>query len=130
MLNSTEQTTLNLTLLMMLCPITLKQLNSLTKIETFSWVCSLEVTHRYAVTEVLGLIPSSEDFYVLFFVSWCFNFTLFDPKSNYLSGSVADPFAMCFFLIRYTHHTATIVTSCEKIKNKHSICIRLYRSIM
>ena len=42
----------------MLCYV-MKQLNSLTTIDVFSWLVILEVTHRIAVPEVLVSIPRS-----------------------------------------------------------------------
>jgi len=53
--------------LFMFLPITLKQLNILTAIDTYTCICGLE--HQTAERENPGLIPGSvKDFYVCYFV--------------------------------------------------------------
>ena len=58
--------------------ITLKQLNNLTAIDTFSCRGGLEVTHQTAVGEVTGSISNSgKDCYrFCYFCCWCFYFCL------------------------------------------------------
>jgi len=55
--------------LFMIRPITLKQLNSLTSIDTFCWLGGIKVTLQTAEQEVLGSIPcSGTTIYVCFLV--------------------------------------------------------------
>jgi len=77
----------NVAFLFMFWPIMLKQLNSLTSLDVFNWLCGQEVTLQTAVWEVPGSITGSgKDFYVCFFVLLllCFYFfvqnTLFIMK--------------------------------------------------
>jgi len=55
-------------------PITLKQLNSLTSIDTLSCLGGLEVTHRAAVWEVPGSISDSGKDYLVLLLFWFYFF--------------------------------------------------------
>jgi len=77
-------------------PIASKQLNSLTTINTLSWLGGAEVTHPLWVWEVQGSIPGSgKGFYVLFFVL----FSFFGQKIHNLSQN----FAMLIYLVYLTY---------------------------
>jgi len=72
--------------LFMFWPIALKQFNSLTTINAFTWLGGPEVTHPTGVWEVPGSIPESgKDFgvwcLIFMFCYWCFFFhnTLYVP---------------------------------------------------
>jgi len=61
-------------------PIASKQLNSLTTIDTDSWLGGAVVTHPLWVQEVPGLIPGSgKGFYVWFFLFCCWCVFTFCP---------------------------------------------------
>ena len=69
--------------------IVLKQLNSLTTINTLSWLAGAEVTHPLWVRELPGSIPGSgKGFYFLFFCYFC-GFFLFFVQKHYLSQKFA-----------------------------------------
>ena len=62
-------------------PIASKQLNSLSTIDTFSWLGGAAVTHPLWVQELPGSIPGSgKGFYVWFFVLLLLCFLLFVQK--------------------------------------------------
>jgi len=62
-------------------PIASKQLNSLTTIDTLSWLGGAVVTHPLWVQDVSGSIPGSgKGFYVCFFVLLLLCFYFFVPK--------------------------------------------------
>ena len=85
-----------MTLLNKFRPITLKRLNSLTTIDTFSCLCSPKVTHQTAVREVLGSIPGSgKDF--------CLISVLLLSQTHYLSRKFAISFAMFIRLVNLTY---------------------------
>ena len=58
------------------------QLNSLTTMNTISWLGGPEVTHPTGVREVLGSIPGSGNIFIFAFLFCCFVvvFLLFCPK--------------------------------------------------
>jgi len=96
-------------------PISSKQLNSLTTIETLSWLAGAVVTHPLSVQEFAGSISGSgKGFYVWFFVLLllCFYFL-----SNY-TLFVAN-FCNSFFnvnLFSILKHIARFVTDYKGIK--------------
>jgi len=75
--------TANLALLMFL-PITLKQLNSFTSIDTLCCLRGLEFTHQTPVPEVPGSIPGADKDFLLAFLFCCCVLTLWS-KLYYLS---------------------------------------------
>ena len=82
-------------------PIASKQLNSLTTIDTTSWLAGAVVTHSIRVQEVPGSIPGSgKAFYIWFFVVVV---VFFCPKTHYLSQHFAILFAMLIYLVYLTY---------------------------
>jgi len=80
-------------------PIASKQLNSLTTIDTLSWLSGAVVTHLLWVQEVPGSIPGSgKGFYVWFFVLLLLCFYFF-VKNTYLSQKFAIPFTILIYLV-------------------------------
>ena len=84
-------------------PIASKQLNSLTTIDTFSWLGGAVVTHPLWVQEVPGSIPSSGKVFLFDFLFCCCCVFSFCPKTHYLSQKFAIPFAMLSYLVYLTY---------------------------
>jgi len=85
-------------------PIASKQLNSLTTIDTLSWLGGAVVTHPLWVQDVPGSIPGSDKgFYVWFFVLLLLCFYFFVQKAHYLSKKFAIPFTMLIYLVVLTY---------------------------
>jgi len=90
--------------LFMFWPITLKQLNSLTSIDTFTCLFGCKVTHPTAVHQVPGLISGPfKDLYVCLFVLLLFPFLYFVFKTLYLSCNFAISFAVLINLVFSTY---------------------------
>jgi len=85
--------------LFMLLPIILKQLNSLTEIDTFSWLVGWEVMFQTVVQKDQNLIlGSGKDFYMSFF---CFVILLIVQKTLFTCN-----FAIaCAMLIHFVYLT-------------------------
>jgi len=84
-------------------PIASKQLNSLTTIDTLSWLGGAVVTHQLWVQEVPGSIPGSgKGFYVWFFCFVVDVFLLF-VKNTLFVTKFAIPFAIviCWVYLTY-----------------------------
>ena len=89
----------NKTVFMFRC-ITLKHLNSLTNIDSVSWLGDLEVTHRTAMPQVPGSIPSSEkDIYVCFFV-WLLHINCFGHITRFV---IKQWHSCCYVMFRLTN---------------------------
>jgi len=86
-------------------PIASKQLNSLTIIDTLSWLSGAVVTHPLWVQEVPGSIPGSgKGFFKFDFVfSCCCVFYFFCPKTQNLSQKFAIHFTMLIYLVYLTY---------------------------
>jgi len=81
-----------------------KQLNSLTTIDTPSWLGGAEVTHALWVRELLGSIPfSGKGLFMFDFLFCCCGVFTFCPKKHYLSQNLAIPFAMLIYLVYITY---------------------------
>jgi len=84
-------------------PIALKQLNSLTTIDSLRWLGGAVVTHPLWVQDVTGLIPgSSKGFYVVFLYCCCCVF-IFCTKTYYLPQNVAILFSIFICLVCLTY---------------------------
>ena len=80
-------------------PIASKQLNSLTTIDTLSWLGGAVVTHPLWVQEVPGSISGSG----LIFCFVIVVFLLFRSKTHYLSQQFAISFAMLIYSVYLTY---------------------------
>jgi len=82
-------------------PIKSKQLNSLTRLDTLSWLGGAVVTHSLGVQEVPGSIPGSgKGCYVLFFYLLCICFLF---KSTLFVTQFCNSFCNVIFLVYLTY---------------------------
>jgi len=96
-------------------PITLKQLNILTRLDTRSCLGNLGVTQKTSVQEVSGSIPGSDkDCCVCLLVLLPLCYFWFCQKIISCHKSLL----YAVFLIQYTEHTANCVRYYESIKTQ------------
>ena len=92
----------NLTLFFTFQPISFKQLNSLTTIDTFSWLGGPEVTHVSGVRDVLGSVPGSSKVYVWFCVLLLLCSYLYCKKHTFFCQKLfAIPSAVVIHLVYF-----------------------------
>jgi len=82
-------------------PIASKQLNSLTTIDTLSWLGGAVVSHPLWYKRSRVQFPAPARVFMFEFLFCCCVFS-FCPKTHYLSQKFAIPFVMLLYLVYFT----------------------------